>query len=220
MIEAVYFDLDGTLYDDRQYIKAGLKEAALYLERETGKDFENEIKSIYFDEQKYEKTFDTLVNRNNLSKSHVPKMVSAYHNNVADLNLYNKALPVLKKLKQQYKLAIITDGRNGHEKICRLGIETIFDQVLVTPHHDFSKKELAPFEMVANTLSVEHGDTVYIGDNPAVEFYHPNQLGMTTIQIKAGMWGGNDVSESATPDIEVSEVARLLDIPIFNLLSN
>lgn len=212
MIQAVCFDLDGTLYDDRQYIKAGLNEAAMYLKLETGKDLEDELKSIYFDESEYSKAFDILLERNNLSESYIPEMISAYHNNDADLSLYDNTLSTLEKLEQRYKLAIITDGKNGYEKICRLGIESFFDEIFVTADYSLSKKKSEPFKKVIDTLSVEADKTAYVGNHPIVDVHHPNQLGMTTIRIKTGIQSDKDFNKDVTPDLEINNICELPDV--------
>jgi len=78
MIQAVCFDLDGTLFDDEQYVRGGLQAAADVLEQRTGQSLHEEFESAYFEEEVRERTLDHILAERGLSGDHVPALVEAY----------------------------------------------------------------------------------------------------------------------------------------------
>jgi putative hydrolase of the HAD superfamily len=212
-IEAVCFDLDDTLYDYLRYAKAGLDETGDYLEALTGRQYHAELYDIYFEDDLTEGTFDTLVDRHGLSPELVDEMVEAYHGATGPLEPYPETESVLSELDDDYRLGCITDGREGHTKLRRLGIREYFDEVLVTPNLGRSKKDSAVFERVLSELSVSPRAAVYVGDDPRSDFRAPNDLGMTTVRVRRGRYTDIEpADERAAPDHDIRHLNGLLDI--------
>lgn len=187
-LEAVCFDLDDTLYDYHQYARAGLRRAADHLEGETGRQFFDELLSIYFIEDVTRGTFDELVDRHDLDPALIEDLVEAFHGAQSPLQPYPATEPVLERLGESYRLGLLTDGRAGAEKLRRLGIGTYFDARLVTPTIDASKHDPAVFERLLSTLSVPPANAVYVGDDPRVDFRCANELGMRTVRLRRGRY--------------------------------
>jgi len=210
MLSAVCFDLDGTLFDDRQYIRSGLREAAIALEEETGTDLHDDLLVAYFEEGLRERTFDDVLRAHDISTDHVPQLVEAYHGHTDGLEPYPYAEPLLRELQEQFELGLLTGGSNGHSKIDRLGFEHYFDVIIVAPSIGMTKQEPAVFVKLLDSLDVSPADAVYIGDNPALDFAHPNALGMYTIRVKQGLHATDVAANGTTPDVTVED---LRDVP-------
>jgi len=187
-IDAVCFDLDDTLYSYEQYARAGLKNAADTLEKRTGKALHTELVELYFDEDHRKGTFDTLLSRHGLSHDLSESLVDAFHSATEPLSPYPETEPLLSTLEERYQLGLITDGRGGHQKVDRLGIREYFDDILVTHEINRSKHEPVVFETVLNTLEVRPRSSIYVGDDPRVDFYVPNKLGMYTVRVRRGRY--------------------------------
>jgi len=187
-IDAVCFDLDDTLYNYEQYARAGLESAAETLEMETGHQLHDELVELYFDENRTEGTFDTLLEQHGLSPELSDSLVDAFHSATTPLSPYPETAPLLSTLAEQYELGLITDGRGGHQKLDRLNIRRYFDEILVTPQIKRSKHESIVFEQVLDSLSVEPSATIYVGDDPRVDFLVPNELGMYTVRLHRGRY--------------------------------
>lgn len=205
-IQAVCFDLDGTLYDDRQYIRAGLESAADLLAERTGAELHDKIINLYFKEGIRGETFDRIIEQYDLPSELLPDLVESYHDNDADLQPYQEVPSVLDHLSGEYELGLITGGKNGHNKIARLGISRYFDKILVTPEFGTSKHQPEPFKYVLDTLSVAPAEAVYIGDNPELDFVQPNRLGMSTVRVKRGLHVDDNAEGLAEPDIQVDDL--------------
>ncbi len=212
-IEAVCFDLDDTLYDYLRYAKSGLDETGDYLEALTGRQYHAELYDIYFEEDITEGTFDVLAERYGFSSELVDEMIEAYHGATDSLEPYPETESVLGELVDEYRLGCITDGREGHMKLRRLGIREYFDEALVTPNIGRSKNDPDVFRHVLSKLSVSPRAAVYVGDDPRTDFRAPNELGMTTIRIRRGRYTDLEpTDEAAVPDHEIQNLDAVLDV--------
>ena len=213
MVEAVCFDLDGTLFDDRQYVEAGLRAAARALADAAEGDFEAasaeaDLFEAYFEEGVRERTFDHVLDRRGLSTDLVPALVEAYHGHEASLDPYPEAVALLEDLSADYRLGLLTGGTNGREKVERLGLGSYFDAVVVAPDREFTKWDAEAFEALVDELGVSPAKTVYVGDRPELDFPHPNDLGMTTIRIRTGFHSDETpAGEREQPDATVESLS-------------
>jgi len=203
MVDAVCFDLDGTLFDDRQYVRAGLRHAGAHLETRAGVDLSDELIDAYFERGITEGTFDTVLDEQGLSQEHVSELVDAYHANEGDLEPFDGVERVLEELTAAYDLGLITGGRNGRDKLRRLGFEEYFDAVLVTSGRSYSKRDPDPFESILDELGAEPTAAAYVGDRPDLDFPQPNRLGMLTIRVETGRYATAEATGDATPDESV-----------------
>lgn len=200
MIDAVYFDLDGTLFDDRQYIDAGLRRAGKVLADETGHDLTDELLAAYFERRITESTFDTVLDEHDLSPDFVQLLVDAYHDNRAALSPFPAAKTTLRRLSERYRLGVITGGTNGRDKLTRLGLDEFFETVFVSPVFGSSKRNPDIFEAALDALDAKANAAVYVGDRPVLDFPQPNRLGMTTVRIKTGRYSEAVATDDTRPD--------------------
>lgn len=211
-LQAVCFDLDDTLFDYTQYIRAGLCEAAGVLRESTGVDAEQELLDLYFEEGVRTGTFDVILERHDLSDAFVPALVEAYHDSSGPLRPYDNAERVLSELRPQYDLGLITDGRNARSKLRRLDLQGYFDVVFASPNHDVTKLDPEPFERTFEALGVDPSRGVYVGDNPETDFRHPNRLGMSTVRLNRGRYVDRAAEDDAEPDAVIDSLAPLLEL--------
>lgn len=212
-VEAICFDLDDTLYDYLRYVQAGLDEAGDYLEALTGRQYHAELFDIYFEEGITDGTFDVLVERHGLSPELVDEMVEAYHGATGPLKPYPETESVLAELAETYRLGCITDAREGHTKLRRLGIREYFDEVLVTRTIGHSKRDTEAFEYLLSKLSASPQSAVYVGDDPRVDFHAPNELGMTTVRLRRGRYADREPDDlAAIPDREIRQLDELPNV--------
>ena len=212
LIEAVCFDLDDTLFDFEQYVRAGLLEAADLVRTRTGRRIRDELIELYFEAGVTEGTFDRLVERHDLPASLVPELVEAYHDHRGALEPYPETEAVLARLGERYTLGLLTDGRNGRGKLARLGLDSYFDAVVVAHDRDFEKPDVEAFERVAASLGVEPTAAVYVGDHPELDVVGPKQLGMGTVRIRRGRYADLPSRDDAPPDVEVDRLGSLVDL--------
>lgn len=211
-VDAVCFDLDDTLFEFAQYVRAGLLAAADRLMDHTGRGLHDELLSLYFEEGVTEGTFDRLVERHDLPSGLVPELVEAYHAHTDPLEPYSGAENVLDRLGAEYDLGLLTDGRNGRAKLDRLGLTDYFDAVVVAHDQPFAKPEVEAFERIANRLAVEPEAIVYVGDDPNRDFRGANQLGMGTVRLRRGRYASRPALDDAPPDVEIDDLEALVGL--------
>lgn len=209
MTEAVYFDLDGTLFDDRQYVRAGFQEAGSMLAAETGTDLTDELIDAYFERGITESTFDTVLEEHGLSTALVPDLVEAYHSNSGPLSCFPGTTETIETLAEKYKLGVITGGRNGRGKLSKLGLTPYFDTVFVSPEFGTSKRSPEIFEAALASLNTTAAASVYVGDRPSLDFPQPNNLGLTTVRLKNGRYKTAEATSDETPDLVLDSIAQL-----------
>lgn len=209
-LQSICFDLDDTLYSYEAYARAGLRSAAAYLERETGEDYYEQLLTLYFEADRHQGTFDALVERHDLREDIVSELVTAFHSATTPLPPYPETEPLLTALGEQYSLGLITDGREGRAKLQRLGIESYFDEILVTPTINRSKHDPVVFEQVLEALGLPPSAALYVGDDPRVDFAVPNDLGMGTVRLRRGRYKRLDPETvSDRPDDEIDSLADI-----------
>lgn len=182
------FDLDDTLYNERDFVYCGFKAVANYLGKEHGlnvNDIYNSTLDIF---HKYGrgKIFNILCHKYDIDED-VGKLVGVYRNTVPDIELYEDGLYILKTLKGNYGLGIITDGKNTVQwnKIKALNIEKYVDKIIVTDDYgrDYWKPSKEPYRDILNYFNIGPKEAIYIGDNPHKDFISAKILGINTIRI-------------------------------------
>ena len=177
LIKGVVFDLDDTLYDEKQYIKSGFKVIAEYL----GIADAQEQMWKYFEAGKpaIDKYLQTIGQTNKKAKC-----LELYREHTPDLSLNNGIKELLDELKRRgIKIGIITDGRtNGQKKkISSLSLDQIMDDIIVTDElggEQFRKPCDIAFRIIQRRWAIPFEQIAYIGDNVAKDFQAPKQLGM------------------------------------------
>ena len=123
------------------------------------------------------------------SEENKKKCIDVYRFQEPDIHLYFGVLEMLERLKKQYKLGMITDGRpeGQRKKIKSLGLEEIFDCIIVTDElggSEFRKPNEVAYRILAEKFNVGFDDMCYIGDNIKKDFIAPMKLGMRSIWFR------------------------------------
>jgi putative hydrolase of the HAD superfamily len=194
---AILFDLDGTLYDDRTYVKAGLRTAATHLSETYGVDTFGDMVWEYGVEHNFKTVFDRVLESYDIPMSELDNLITAYHSHNEDIQPFPEVKNVLAELPEKYKTSVVTGGKYGQEKIEQLGLSGKFDDVYITPEKGTSKHNIDPFETVLERFSVVPEQSIFVGDNPEIDFRWPNHLGMTTVWVRrrAGLFKSPETTE-------------------------
>lgn len=181
-MEAVIFDLDDTLYSEKEYVRNGYKAVAELLGDAA---FEDRLWA-FFEEGR--PAIDCLLEEEGLTEKKA-KCLEAYRNCVPVLSLYDNAREVLLRLKEKgVKTGIITDGRpeGQRNKLSALGLYEMVDEIIITDElggAQFRKPCDIAFRIMQKRLNVAFEKIVYIGDNASKDFKAPLRLGMRAIHF-------------------------------------
>lgn len=189
MNKAVVFDLDDTLYDEKQFVFSGFTDVAGFLEDRYGFNrqvsFER-MRQLLFEKGRG-KIFNQLLAENGLDCTIVNDLVQIYRSHLPSLQLYPDAKSLLKSLQSKLKIGLITDGaaKVQWNKIKALGLDNIVNTIIVTDDHgaDCWKPSPYPYRLVMERLGMEPENCLYVGDNPEKDFVTAKQLGWHTVRI-------------------------------------
>ncbi len=190
-IAAVVFDLDDTLYPEREYAYSGFAAVAEAFADRLGdpRDSAARMRRL-FDSEHRPRIFNALLAELGLNEESklVAAMIELYRTHKPTIRLYDDAKVVLNQLRPKYRLGLLTDGRFSTQgmKIDALGLRDRFDAILITSElgKGFGKPSPRPFEFISTRLQVVGSRSVYVADNPAKDFVAPNRLGWVTVQIR------------------------------------
>ena len=189
-LKAILFDLDDTLYMEREFVKSGFKAVASFIQNDNGIDEDivyDNLLSI-FNSGKRKNIFDTYISKFGKINFSISELVDLYRSHLPNINLLPGIHEYLILLSKDYKLGLVTDGyiQTQKNKINALGLKKIFDQILITEElgREYWKPSIVPFSTICDKLGVMPTKAIYIADNPAKDFKGPNQLGMHSIRLR------------------------------------
>lgn len=179
-VKGVIFDLDDTLYSEKDYVRSGYKKVADYIgdknaEAKLWNYFEQGLPAI--DEYLKETGKESLKE----------EALKIYRGHKPEIQLYAGAGELINDLKSKgIKVGIITDGRveGQKNKITALGLDGLVDDIIITDELggiQFRKPNDISFRIMQNRWKIPFEQIVYIGDNPNKDFQAPEQLGMRSV---------------------------------------
>jgi HAD superfamily hydrolase (TIGR01662 family) len=191
-IKGVIFDLDDTVYSEKEYIRSGFRAVAMFLGNERYAD-----KLWSFFEAK-KPAIDELLRQQN-RKSDKDAVLNVYRYHQPSIHLYDGVAEMLKELRNRgYKIGIITDGRpdGQNNKITALGLKALVDDIIITDElggPQFRKPCDISFRILQSRWKLSPSEIVYVGDNPTKDFQAPRQLGMKSIWFRNrdGLYGND-----------------------------
>lgn len=184
-LKAIVFDLDDTLYSEKEYVRSGFRAIADTFPQV--KQMEEKLWQAF--EQKKSAIDEVLAAEGLYTDELKQKCLSVYRFHQPNIHLYDSARELLQQLRTDgYKLGIITDGRpeGQRAKILSLGLEELVDHIIVTDELggvEYRKPNKVAFVKMREALGVAFEDMCYIGDNLKKDFVAPQILGIRSIHF-------------------------------------
>ena len=204
-IKGVIFDLDDTLYSEKEYIRSGYKAVSNYLDGRYEEKLWNFFKAG-------KPAIDELLKELG-RENEKGEVLEVYRSHRPDIHLYSGVAEMIEELNSKgIKVGIITDGRpeGQRNKLEALGLDV--NDVIITDELggvQFRKPCDIAFRIMITRWRLNPADVVYVGDNLSKDFQAPQQLGMRS------MWFNNEdglYSEHANEDVCcVRDITSLFD---------
>lgn len=209
-IKGVIFDLDDTLYSEKDYVKSGFRAIGDYLGNT--EMIADELWS-YFEDGK--PAIDCLLikwNRMDIKDL----LLTVYRSHMPDITLYDGVLDTIQALRDKgIRVGVITDGRpeGQRNKIQVLGLQSLVDDIIITDElggTQFRKPCDISFRIIMKRWKLNPAEVVYVGDNSSKDFQAPQQLGMIGLWFdnKAGIYQEN----SNYSEYTIRSISNLQDV--------
>ncbi|MEM7762169.1 MAG: HAD-IA family hydrolase, partial [Cyanobacteria bacterium P01_A01_bin.40] len=197
MVEAVIFDLDGTLLDrdsslqnfvanqyDRFLTSLGNIDKQDYISRFIELDCRGHVWK--------DKVYQRLVEKFEISRVNWQYLLNDYETQFIIYCLpFSHLIETLNWLKQQnYLLGMITNGRTVFQSnsIQGLGIEDYFDTIVISEAEQIRKPQPEIFQIALSRLKAIAETSVYIGDNPQADVVGAKNAGLKAIGKRNQFW--------------------------------
>lgn len=208
-IKGVIFDLDDTLYSEKEYIRSGYRAVEEY------------IGDANFAEKLWE---EFKAGRSAINEAlkrigrydEVTECVRVYREHKPAIHLYDGVRELIDELLNRgIKVGIITDGRpyGQRSKIKALGLEDL--DIIITDELggvQFRKPCDIAFRIMTRRWRMSYENIVYVGDNAKKDFQAPRQLGMQSIWYRNadGLYQ-NERDDSVVSVTSITEMKECLN---------
>ena len=212
MIKAIIFDLDNTLIDRQRAFKEMLirKFNSLFNDEKLVNqmvkdvnDWDNNgtVERIVVFKKWVEKYNVTCITPEQLDKEWSNESGSVAF-------LYDDVKETLIKLKEKYKLAILTNGNtvSQRRKLNTINIYDLLDYTLVSSEYIARKPDKQIFEYTAKQLGLKTNECIYVGDNYNIDVLGSKNAGMTPIFVSRK----GEMHDDVTTIKKISELLKIL----------
>jgi putative hydrolase of the HAD superfamily len=218
MIKAWIFDLDDTLYPEREYVRSGFRAVGQWAEAELKRSeaiVRAQLQAL-FDAGFRGDAFQWWLTEQGLPETLLPDMVRVYREHVPQIAFYQDTQPVLDALKPQHRMGLVTEGRRAAQeaKIQALGLNRWIEAVVILGEENRAewKPSRKPFDRILGMLSVTGAEAAYVGDNPKKDFRGAREAGLRTVRIRRpdGLHADEEPAGAQdAPDVEIQSLDEL-----------
>lgn len=127
------------------------------------------------------------------------------------LELFDDAIQMVTMVRRVARVGLITNGpsRIQRDKIARLAIHELFDEILVSEEEGVWKPDPIIFQRALERFGVDANRTVYVGDSPEHDVAGAHAAGISSVWINRQhrAWPGG-----TRADFEIARLSQLVDV--------
>ncbi|MCZ7645160.1 MAG: HAD family hydrolase [Planctomycetota bacterium] len=211
----VVFDVDDTLYLERDYVRSGFEAAGRWAAEAWGlPDFAPRAWRL-FEAGVRGNTFNAVLEAAGLEPApeRVKELVKRYREHEPRIALCPDAEACLMALHGRAALAVVTDGPAASQraKVEALGLARWCDPLVLTAElgEGFGKPHPRAFERVAEAAGCAGQACVYVADNVTKDFQGPKALGWRTVRVRRPGALHAELPSGPEVDVELPDLAGL-----------
>lgn len=131
---------------------------------------------------------------------------------VEKIKLYTGVYEALARLKQRYKMGIVSDSQQDHAypELKMFGIFGFFDSVIISGEFGYRKPDARLFTECLRRLGVKPSESLYIGNDTFRDVKGAKDAGMKSVLIMT-KHGKKDTSVAA-PDYTIEHIDQIFDV--------
>ena len=224
--QGILFDLDDTLYPEREYVLSGFRAVARWADLHLGIAMTEGYAQLceLYSRGVRGHTMNVWLRQRGVSDGTVvPELVEAYRRHVPEVAPFRQMPGLLGRLGQKYKLALVSDGylQVQQRKLDALGLRPFFDCIVFSDQWSRAawKPSTRPFEAALDALSLSDSPSsaIYVADNPVKDFLGARRMGIFTVRC---LWAGGEYFALDAPTAQhaahrtvatISELEQMLD---------
>jgi putative hydrolase of the HAD superfamily len=219
---AVIFDLDDTLYPERQFVRGGFAAAARWVAGQANCSADGCACNLQrlFDRGVRGHTFDIWLAEMGLPPALSAGMVQAYREHRPELALHDDVASAIAHCAQAHLVTgLVSDGYLDvqRRKVASLGLAEMLTTIVLSDEFGraFWKPATKPYLAAVERLGVVPRDVVYVGDNPRKDFEGARRSGLRSVRIRRsdGLYASDEAaSGDAEPDREIQSLCHLREV--------
>lgn len=190
-IQALIFDLDGTLYYNPDLQKKQLEVAIGILQVHLDCSYNHAKKIFEETRSSLKKQFGyEPSNTYSITKIGIPlekylKESEKRYDAGSFLNKDKQLIEILNKFRQQFKLVLLTNNNKYQTYLMlnSLGIQDVWDIILTLSDTKIIKPDKRPYQQISKKLKVHPEQCIVIGDRKEIDLSPAKQIGMHTILV-------------------------------------
>ncbi|RDW20408.1 HAD family hydrolase [Oceanobacillus chungangensis] len=221
MIQAIVFDMDDTLYQEKDYLLSGLKYVDIWVKENCHRTgfYEEAYQLFVSGENKFIFNRALELLEVNYDQNMIMEMLNVYRSHKPDIQLLEDAEWVLNNLYDNVKIGLISDGylSSQKRKVNALKLPSRFNSIILSDEfgRENWKPSHIPYEKVASELKCYPNECVYVGDNLQKDFITAKKLGWLTVHIQrnSGIYPNTKLSSDYEAHFQIENLKELSNIP-------
>ena len=189
-LRAVVFDLDDTLYPERDFVLGGFRAVAAWADLHLGVPATGgygELRGLY-ESGVRGSTFDRWLTHHGCEAGpSVPQLIDVYRRHEPEITPFPGVPELLERLRRTFRVGLLSDGFLDvqQRKLDALGIRHLFDAVVFSDEwgREAWKPSPRPCLAALERLGVDAPSTVYVADNPLKDFVGARHVGLRSVQV-------------------------------------
>lgn len=216
-LKCVVFDIDDTLYLERDYVRSGFRAVGDWVREALGVNsfFEEAWRS--FEMGRRGDIFNGVLETLGIPASEelIRTLLSVYRGHDPAISLLPDSEQCLLSVTGKAFVGVISDGAvlGQQMKVGRLGLVSRCNHIILTESigPEYSKPHPRAFMEMQQVAGCPPQACIYIADNPIKDFIAPNRLGWRTIRVRrlGGLHCGMNCSEESQPSVEIQDLTEL-----------
>ena len=214
----VVFDLDDTLYAEREFACSGFRAVGRWAHARWGLEGLDADMTRLLDDGHLGALFKLAFekHRPDHTSEEFAEMREIYRTHQPEITLYDDARWALDHFAGQGPIGLITDGTTDMQKakVGALEISGMFEKIIYTHEgggRDYHKPHPWSYEHMEAAIGQPGDRFVYVGDNASKDFLTPNARGWLSVQVRrtGSIHDQEKVAEGGDPHHVISSLHEL-----------
>ncbi len=190
MLEAIVFDLDDTLYPERNFVESGYRAVAQHIANVYGGDYDSAFSSMIETWNRSGKmtVFPCLLKRFPELRLSMSELIHVYRRHTPEISMFPGYPELLQELSSRYRVGIITDGlpEVQERKVMALGLAGVMNAIIYTWKYgpDKQKPHPLPFHVMLDHLQTYPESSLFVGDNAEKDWRGAQAAGMRYVHVQ------------------------------------